>query len=100
MGAAGDTGSWPGAGLSLLRATRPLKPAPLGGSRVGWTSQPFVTHSLTVAARADSGRCAEEGASLTGRVGIGILVSHAEALSLNDDRLPVMHQPVDQGRGQ
>ncbi|HVC96798.1 MAG TPA: hypothetical protein VND64_24175, partial [Pirellulales bacterium] len=49
IAAAGDTGSWPGAGLSLLRATRPLKPAPLGGSRVGWTSQPFVTHSLTVA---------------------------------------------------
>ena len=31
---------------------------------------------------------------------IGIFVSHAIAVSLNDDRLPVMHQPVDQGRGQ
>ena len=28
---------------------------------------------------------------------IGIFVSHPIAVSLNDDRLPVMHQPVDQG---
>ena len=31
---------------------------------------------------------------------IGIFVFHPIAVSLNDDRLPVMHQPVDQGRGQ
>jgi hypothetical protein len=31
---------------------------------------------------------------------IGIFASHAIAVSLNDDRLPVMHQPVDQGRCQ
>src|SRR6476660_5026435 len=31
---------------------------------------------------------------------IGIFVSHPIAVSLNDDRLPVMHQPVDQGRCQ
>ena len=36
--------------------------------------------------------------SRTGR--IGIFASHPIAVSLNDDRLPVMHQPVDQGRGQ
>jgi len=28
---------------------------------------------------------------------IGIFASHPIAVSLNDDRLPVMHQPVDQG---
>ena len=31
---------------------------------------------------------------------IGIFVFHPIARSLNDDRLPVMHQPVDQGRCQ
>ena len=31
---------------------------------------------------------------------IGIFVSHAKTVSLNNDRLPVMHQPVDQGRCQ
>jgi hypothetical protein len=30
----------------------------------------------------------------------GIFISHPIARSLNDDRLPVMHQPVDQGRCQ
>ena len=40
--------------------------------------------------------------SRTGRIGIrlGIFVSHPIAVSFNDNRLPVMHQPVDQGRGQ
>jgi hypothetical protein len=36
--------------------------------------------------------------SRTGR--IGIFVFHPIAVSLNHQRLPVMHQPVDQGRGQ
>ena len=36
--------------------------------------------------------------SLTGR--IGIFVFHAKTRSLNNDPLPVMHQPVDQGRCQ
>jgi len=36
--------------------------------------------------------------SRTGR--IRIFVFHAIARSLNEKRLPVMHQPVDQGRGQ
>jgi hypothetical protein len=31
---------------------------------------------------------------------IGVFASHPIAVSLDDDRLPVMHQPVDQGRGQ
>ena len=30
---------------------------------------------------------------------IGIFASHPITLPLNDDRLPVVHQPVDQGRG-
>src|ERR1700677_2580247 len=34
------------------------------------------------------------------RIRLGIFVSHPIAVSFNDDSLPVMHQPVDQGRGQ
>src|ERR1700677_3517248 len=37
--------------------------------------------------------------SRIGRFGIRLFVSHPIAVSFDDDRLPVMHQPVDQGRG-
>ena len=38
--------------------------------------------------------------SRTGQSLFGWSVFHAIAVSLNDDRLPVMHQPVDHGGGQ
>ena len=40
--------------------------------------------------------------SRTGRIGIrlGFFVSHPIAVSFNNNRLPVMHQSIDQGRGQ
>jgi hypothetical protein len=36
----------------------------------------------------------------SGTGGVVALVSHAIAASVNDQRHPVMHQPIDQGRGQ
>jgi len=35
-----------------------------------------------------------------GRMSVGAFVFHAVTFSLNDDRLPVMHQPIDHGGGQ
>ena len=38
-------------------------------------------------------------AAWLGRMSVGTFVFHAVTFSLNDDRLPVMHQPIDHGGG-
>ena len=66
-------------------------------SRVGWTIP--VTHAQT-----NSLRIEHPIRTLTCRAGsragrVGLLVLRAIAASLNDDRIPVMHQPAEQGPG-
>ena len=71
-------------------------PAPCQArSRVGWTISTnhadYCSRQIDHPIRALSRRAS----SCTGRV--GVFVFHPIACSLYDDRLPVMHQPVDQG---
>ena len=80
---------------------RPLESAQRdgrAGSRVGWTSLPLTPDDSSLRGEHPIRTLTRRVWSRAGRV--GILVFHAIAGSLNDDRLPVMHQPVDQGRGQ
>ncbi len=67
-------------------------------SRVGWTIP--ATHAKANSLRIEHPirTLAYRNLSLVGR--IGIFVSHTITVSFNNDPLPVMHQPVDQGRGQ
>src|SRR5580658_5834398 len=72
----------------------------MAGLNRGWAGRsppltPTPTHFASTT-RSERGRTPTW--SLVGR--IGIFVSHTIAISLNNDPLPVMHQPVDQGRGQ
>src|ERR1700722_9163074 len=67
-------------------------------SRVDWTSLPLTSHTAYFTAKTHSGRSHSMLESRASR--FGIFVSHPIAVSLNDDRLSVMHQPVDQGRCQ
>jgi len=88
------------------RTNRPLEkksPARWPGSLKGGLDIPF-THARCSSLRVERPlrTLARRVWSRTGRFGIrlGIFVSHPITVSFNDDRLPVMHQPVDQGRGQ
>src|SRR6516164_3249008 len=69
----------------------------MAGLARGWAgrSPPLTPKATRFASitRSDRGRAPLW--SLVGR--LGIFVFHAIAVSLNHDRLPVMHQPVDQG---
>ena len=67
-------------------------------SRVGWTIP--ATHAKANSLRIEHPirTLAYRNLSLVGR--IGIFVSHTITVSFNNDPLPVMHQPVDQGRCQ
>ena len=67
-----------------------------GRSRVGWTFP--AIHTKCNSLRIEHPIRTFTYWSLIGR--IGIFVSHAKTVALNNDRLPVMHQPVDQGRCQ
>jgi hypothetical protein len=74
-------------------------------SRVGWASDATTTHEAheprSPGHRRDerwSGGIPCLAASGAGRV--GRFIFHAIAISTDDKRLPMMHQPVDQGCGQ
>ncbi len=67
-------------------------------SRVGWTFPSLTPSATHLASNTRSGRSCTALWSLVGR--IGSFVFHAKTVSLNNDPLPVMHQPVDQGRCQ
>ena len=88
------------------RTNRPLeKKARHDGrarSRVGWTSLPLTPEAAHRSVEHPLRTLSRRVWSRTGRFGIslGIFVFHPIAVSFDDDRLPVMHQPVDQGRGQ
>ena len=80
---------------------RPLdSPRTMAGLARGWAGRslpvtPKPTHFASNT-RSERGRTALQ--SLVGR--IRIFIFHAITISFNRDPLPVMHQPVDQGRGQ
>ena len=82
------------------RTGRLKKPGTMAGLAQGWAGHPFHSRQMQLTSHGtpapDVGRAAI--GSRAGR--IGIFVFHPIAVSFNDDRLPVMHQPVDQGRGQ
>ena len=72
-------------------------------SAQGWTGHPvrLMTQGLTsvgIATGRDSD--APHRKSSDGLRWVGRFVLHAIAVSSDDNRLPMMHQPVDQGRGQ
>src|SRR6516162_390072 len=72
----------------------------MAGSPRGWAgrSPPLTPRPTHFASNIRSERGRTPLWSLVGR--IGIFVFHAIAVSINNDPLPVIHQPVDQGRGQ
>jgi hypothetical protein len=88
-------------GLRPTRArysrNRPLeRPRTRAGLVEGWAGHPGHSRLWSALRREYPLR------TLTSRVWscadrVGIFVSHPKAPPLNDDRLPVMHQPVDQG---
>ena len=95
------SGSEPGVNASPLfkePAARMTRHDCRAHSRLGWTIP--ATHAKTNSLRIEHPirtlmYCLW---SLIGR--IGTFVFHAKTISLNNDPFPVMHQPVDQGRGQ
>src|SRR5271157_3681020 len=72
----------------------------MAGLARGWAgrSPPLTPKATHFASNTRSERWRTALWSLLGR--IGIFVSHAITVSFNNDPLPVMHQPVDQGRCQ
>ena len=81
------------------RKDRPLEPSVdvADGSRVDWTSGTTRDEGTRAGERRRRrlSRCLASGAGWVGR-----FVFHAIAVSFDNECLPVMHQPVDQGRGQ
>ena len=78
-------------GLREMRATQ------------GWAGHPvrLMTQGLTsVEIRASRNSDAPHRKTSDGLRRVGRFVLHAITVSSDDKRLPVMHQPVDQGRGQ
>ena len=75
-----------------------------GERRVGSSGQVpeggLGSPSRLTACRRDARRKRPRTRSVAGAGLFGGLVFHAIAVSSNDDRLPVMHQPVDHGGGQ
>jgi hypothetical protein len=69
-----------------------------GLPRVGWTSPAIHAGCNSLRIEHPLRTLTHSARSRTGRIGFSD--SHAKAGSLDDDRLPVMHQPVDQGRCQ
>src|SRR5208337_2346014 len=95
--AAGDQGL----GTSIRQRTDRPHEEPVGVRAArGWAGLPRVltTGSSQAWERFDQGLIA----SATSSAGVGrvVFVFHAIAVSFDNEWLPVMHQPVDQGRGQ
>ncbi len=90
-----------GATRARSSRNRPLeRPSTITGLSQGWAGQSPTDH-----AGRNSLRIERPLRTLTRRAGsrsgrITHVIFHAVVSSFNDDRLPVMHQPVDQGRGQ
>jgi hypothetical protein len=91
----------PGSTRARSSRNRPLEwTSTMAGLLRGWAgrSQPVTPKPTEFASNTRSERWRTSLWSLVGR--IGIFVFHAITASLNIDPLPVMHEPVDQGRGQ
>ena len=70
---------------------RPPRSVPGGGLGVPKLSRPYADDATVQTIVTEA---------WLGRMSVGAFVFHAVTFSLNDDRLPVMHQPVDHGGGQ
>ena len=97
-----DSGSEPGANASLLfkePAAQMTQHQGWAHSRVGWTIP--ATHAQTNSLRIEHPiRTLTYRALVTRRSNQDLCLSCDNCLCLNHDPLPVMHQPVDQGRCQ